>query len=456
MTTLLKSLLLTLCCFAGVAAHAAEPISIESLLDEMIDRDAVARFPQSNFRLRQQSSYDRLSKTPDDPEGWFANKDYNNNFVRVETNHGRREWVLMEHDGPGALVRSWMPDKRIASGGKTPVRATLRIYLDGADKPAIEGHVLDLFNGTGLIPPPLAHKSLASAVSFFPIPFAKSCKITLDENPFFFIYTYRQYPAGTPIRTFRMADFNAAKPKIEQVGKALVNPVGCAAGDRVTIVTEVKPGAEASITLPAGAAAARELSLKLGDYTDPQVTRSVVLKIEFDGKRTVWCPIGDFFGSGLGLHAFEGWWRTVAEDGTMTCRWVMPYRKSGRITLVNLHDKSIDVNLNAAVGDWTWDDRSMYFHADWRHKYPVPTRPFSDFNYNTLTGRGVYVGDTLTVMNPLETLVGRGRREDLGRRRAIPVDLRHRHGRLLRLLVGRQAHGVLPAPVPRPGPCRAV
>lgn len=52
-------------------AQAGEPITIESLLTELIDRDAVARFPQPDFRLRQQSSYDRLSKTPDDPDGWF-------------------------------------------------------------------------------------------------------------------------------------------------------------------------------------------------------------------------------------------------------------------------------------------------------------------------------------------------------------------------------------------------
>jgi len=282
-----------LACTCVSAAQAGEPITMESLLSEMVDRDAVARFPQPDFRLRQQSSYDRLSKTPDDPDGWFANKDHTKNFVRIETNDRRREWVLMEHDGPGALVRSWMPDKRIPSGGKTPVNTTVRIYLDGADKPAIEGHALDL-------------------------------------------------------------------------------------------------------------------SLKLGSYADPQVTRSVVLKIEFDGRQTVWCPAGDFFGTGVGLHPFEGWWRTVAEGGKMACRWVMPYRKAGRITLVNLHGKPVTANLIATVDDWKWDDRSMYFHAGWRHRYPVPTRPFSDFNYNTLNGRGVYAGDTLTVMNPLVIWWGEG------------------------------------------------
>lgn len=51
---------------------------------------------------------------------------------------------------------------------------------------------------------------------------------------------------------------------------------------------------------------------------------------------------------------------------------------------------------------WEWNEDSMYFHAGFRQQYPVPTRPYSDWNYITLKGRGVYVGDALTVMNPVK------------------------------------------------------
>lgn len=50
----------------------------------------------------------------------------------------------------------------------------------------------------------------------------------------------------------------------------------------------------------------------------------------------------------------------------------------------------------------------MYFHAGWRGQYPVSTRPYSDWNYVTLKGRGVYVGDTLTIMNPVARWWGEG------------------------------------------------
>ena len=92
----------------------------------------------------------------------------------------------------------------------------------------------------------------------------------------------------------------------------------------------------------------------------------------------------------------------------MSCRWVMPYQKSGKVTLVNLSDASVDAELKVITGKWNWDDRSMYFNASWRGQYPIPTRPYSDWNYVTLKGLGVYVADTLTIMNPTRTWWGEG------------------------------------------------
>ena len=152
------------------AANAVAEVSFASLVQAMTNREALARFPSPPFRLRDQSSYDRQSTTPDDPATWFANRDAGN-FLRVEEKAGRKEWVLMDHGKPGAIVRSWMADARFVPGPKKgEVRTILRIYLDGAEEPVIEGHLHDLFNGTWLAPYPFGHKSLSSAVSFLPIP----------------------------------------------------------------------------------------------------------------------------------------------------------------------------------------------------------------------------------------------------------------------------------------------
>ncbi|MDF7799032.1 DUF2961 domain-containing protein [Pontiellaceae bacterium B1224] len=394
-----------------LVAEAREPVSIESLLNEMVDRDSVARFPNTDFRLKQESSYNRASVTPDEPKGWFTNHDFNSNdkdhnFVRIEENNGQKEWVLMDHEGPGAIVRTWMP---FMKPDKPDTDIEIRIYLDGSKEPVLEGNMLGLLDGTGLIPYPLAHQSLRSAVSFFPIPYAKSCKVTVTGRPFFYQFTYREYAEGTPVKTFTKADFEKAKSLTEKVGQRLLNPQLPEFESPLALKKTLQPNQEEKLKLPSGEAAAiRELLVKLESYDDPTVTRSVVLKMEFDGQETVWCPIGDFFGCGIGLNPFQGWYRTVEEDGTMRCRWVMPYKNSGSISVVNLGDQPVDVLLEATTEPWKWDDRSMYFNAAWRGQYPVSTRPMSDWNYVTLQGRGVYVGDTLTIMNPVEKWWGEG------------------------------------------------
>ncbi|MDW5290293.1 glycoside hydrolase family 172 protein [Formosa sp. PL04] len=392
------------------SAQNVEKITLESLLKEMVDRDAVARFPRDNFRLKQESSYNRASKTPNDTVGWFNNHDYNDNdndhnFIRTEEKNGQKEWVLMDHVGPGALVRTWMP---FLSADKPNTDIEIKIYLDGNTEPVLQGNMLGLLDGTGEIPFPFAHQSLRSAVSFFPIPYAKSCKITTTQRPFFYVFTYRSYDDYTPVKTFTKDDFNKTMPLTQKIGKLLLEPNSKVEGTQVAFTAKLGSKKEKSLELPEGNAVIRALSIKLKDYKNLEVTRSVVLKIEFDGEQTVWTPIGDFFGSGIGLNPHQGWHIAVSEDGTMTSRWPMPYQKSGKITVVNLGKKAVQVDLKATVGNWNWDSESMYFNAAWRGQYPVATRPYSDWNYVILKGRGVYVGDALTVMNPVARWWGEG------------------------------------------------
>lgn len=311
----------------------------------------------------------------------------------------------MEHDGAGAIVRTWMP---FLKPDKTTADIDIRIYLDGSEEPVLEGNMLGLFNGDGLFPYPFAHKSLRSAVSFFPIPYAKSCKITTTGRPFFYQFTYRKYAQGTAVKTFTLDDFYAAAQLTEETGKALLNDKKRIEREEVTLNASIDANEEKTIQLPKGVAAVRSLSVKLDNYESASITRKVVLKMNFDGEQTVWCPIGDFFGTGIGLNPYQTWHNTVKEDGTMNCRWVMPYQKTGSISVENLGDEVVKVELTALVGDYKWNEQSMYFNAAWRGQYPVPTRPFSDWNYVILKGKGVYVGDALTVMNPVERWWGEG------------------------------------------------
>ena len=103
----LKSIPRLLClAFLISSCTGRQTISLSSLLNEMINRQELAKYPGTPYQLKQFSSYDRRSVAPGE-EGWFANADYTQ-FIREEVNEGRREFVLFDHEGPGAIVRWWM------------------------------------------------------------------------------------------------------------------------------------------------------------------------------------------------------------------------------------------------------------------------------------------------------------------------------------------------------------
>ena len=405
---------------SAASAAAAEPaVSLKSLLLEMIDRDALPRLPSPAYVCKQASSYDRKQTDPKDAKTWFANDDYQQ-FIRTEKNQGRNEWVIMEHRGPGAVVRFWTPlwpnlDK-----------ATVRFYLDGKTEPAIAANFNDLISGRLFVKPPLAFTSWGETDSqgwtsfparrmrdlgsdlYLPIAFSKSCKITLDERPFYYAINYRAYDTAAKVESFSMAAYDAAKPIVKRVSKALVEYAGVGPGRSLKAKQALQPTKELALDLPAGPAAVRSLQVKvLADVAVGQL-RTTVLQITFDGQPTVWCPLSEFFGVGPRYGMVRDWYRTVTADGTLTCRFVMPYDKSGRVTLTNLAGKPIPVELDLVVGQWSWDERSMHFHANWRHQNPLPTRPMSDWNYIEIRGRGVYAGDTLSVWNPTSAWYGEG------------------------------------------------
>jgi hypothetical protein len=86
----------------------------------------------------------------------------------------------------------------------------------------------------------------------------------------------------------------------------------------------------------------------------------------------------------------------------------MPYKNSARLKLINVADQPIPVSLQVRVGTWKWDARSMHFHAAWHYESGLKTPPCRDWNFVKVAGRGVYVGDTLALFNPIATWYGEG------------------------------------------------
>ena len=382
-----------------------QTITLKSLLEEMVDREAVVRFPDPFYQCKQASSYNRASVTPDDYQGWFADSD-GTQCIRTEQINGQTEWVIMEHDGPGCITHTWTPYFHYSMNNH--IGPKLKVYLDGADEPVISEDIIPLFTGKRFIKPPYGFETVRAGDLYLPIPFARSCKITTGQKNFYNIINYRAYEAGTEVETFTMDAFNEAMASNAANAQELQGPTTDITGTLSSIaLTEIAAGGEAVVDMPDGNKAIYTLVINLEQYEQPQALRSTVLEIICDGKQTVWCPLADFF-CGVKYRAFEDWYRTAKEDGTMVSRFIMPYQSNASVKLINLSDQAINLSIKAYVKDWTWDDRSMYFHAAWRHKYPQTTQPLSDFNFVDITGMGVFIGDSLAVGVPIGGWWGEG------------------------------------------------
>ena len=108
------------------------------------------------------------------------------------------------------------------------------------------------------------------------------------------------------------------------------------------------------------------------------------------------------------MKSYRMWERAVETDGTMVCRWVMPYRKQSEWCLENLGKQPVTVEMAVESGSYNWTDRSMYFHASWRMDDPTPGFPLFDYNLVKVEGTGLYVGDQFTVLNPEQGWWGEG------------------------------------------------
>ena len=406
-------------------------ITTGELLKEMIDREQLTKFPDPFYQCKQFSSYDRASVAPDKP-GWFANWD-KSQFLRIEKNDGRREFVMFDAEGPGAVVRFWVT---VASYGGNGI---LRFYLDGDETPTIEGEILGILSGDELIKYPLAC-SVSEESNYLqrghnlylPIPYSQRCKITyesdaLSEIPggqtgeaFYYNINYRTYERGTKIKTFTIADLQNYKDELEEAVLSLSNydrRINAKAESIESDAQTIRTGEKFEQKI-SGGKAIRKLSLKLEADNYEQALRSTVLKIQFDGEQTVWCPVGDFFGTGYKLSPSKTWYTEVAEDGLLSCYWVMPFSQSCTITLENLGIEPVQIkNFELETSSYNWSKKSMYFGSGWYEQNHVKTRrePLDsltpgvfDINYVTLTGKGVLVGDGVALYNTSYAWWGEG------------------------------------------------
>lgn len=324
-------------------------------------------------RCVQDSSYDRSGGNGD--AGHFLSMDGDTA-------------VLADIRGPGCIYRFWSAN---ATGD-------LRIYFDGETTPRIACPMQDLFLGkvAPFVAPLVGHKS-GGWYCFFPMPFAKSCRIEVTHpGGMYYHVQYQLFPDGTPVRTFTREltseDQTALDTILEQWKQfgsdpnppvdSVTNAIGhatLAPGETKTIATLIGPGEVSAFRMQIAPA-------------DRFTLRQTALRVYWDGdkKPGIEAPVGDFFGAGFGDQRFQALPCAMTDDGYI-CFWPMPFAHAARVELTNTGPTPLtDVNWNIATRPLKKPlTDAGYFHAQWHRQTTVAGEPFHILH---TTGRGHYVG----------------------------------------------------------------
>jgi hypothetical protein len=174
-----------------------------------------------------------------------------------------------------------------------------------------------------------------------------------------------------------------------------------AKGDAFVVVA---PGQTFSLGEIKGSGIIRRIWMSGTIPRNAEQRRLIKLQMFWDGesKPAVDCPIGDFFGVGLGkIASFESALFANPEGRSFVSTVPMPFRKGAKIQIVNEASSFAliwyDINYSEVK---KLDSNSLYFHASWRRE--PKTTIGKDFEIlPRITGKGRFLGTNIGVIgNP--------------------------------------------------------
>ncbi len=392
-------------------------ITTGTLFEEMIDMARLAQFPEPAFRTVQYSSFDRRSNLPGGPF-WFANSDGFGkepipNFEEVlkePDDKGIGEYLIANVKGPGAIVRLW----------SAAISGEILLFIDDRPDPLFDGKAIDFFHNVydnfpevkSLNTERLKKTVYQRDASYAPIPFAKRMRLVWRgdlKTIHFYQVQVRLYESGTKIVSFSPEDLNTYRDIIDRVTAVLSDPdenlKPLSEDPAIPFESLLNPSEEKEILSLDGSGALEILTIQLRARNMDKALRQTVLNIICDGYPwgQVQAPLGDFFGAAPGINPYQSLPFTVHPDGTMTCRYVMPFKKSLKMRVENLGKQPVEIKGSALRMAFTWDDeRSMHFRARWRidHNVIASNTAVQDLPFLLAHGKGLYVGTTSYLLNP--------------------------------------------------------
>ncbi|MFZ4506977.1 MAG: DUF2961 domain-containing protein [Fimbriimonas sp.] len=376
---------------------------METLLPQMHDLSHLTQKANPGYTMAQASSYDRATKpgTETKPE-WFANGDAGH-FVREEVNNGRKEYVMADLKGPGAVVRIWSANPA----------GVIRFYIDGESEARYAQRMQPLL--TGAVAPfeaPFAYEASRGTNLYFPIPYAKSLKVTVDQTDnngarsLYYHIGFRTYAPGTSVDSFDPSALPLAQ--MRRVAALIQSP---ALPSSVIVNAKKAQLAKGQIVrLPVDRKGGSVVAFAIqGNFgADPSTAlRHLILRARFDGEETIVTPLGDFFGSAPGINPYVSLPFTVAKDGSMLCRLPMPFRANAVFEVQNIGQNVVPIVITAATVARPWTPESYTLRAQWVTDRSN-TRPFRDMSFLDAKGEGYWLGSMLHTSNPVPDWWGEG------------------------------------------------
>jgi hypothetical protein len=414
----LQYLLLFACSSTVLAGAGAEQgiITTGSLFDEMVDMANLATFPKPAFRTVQFSSYDHRSRLPGGPD-WFANADGFGgepipNFEKVfraPDANGTGEYLIVDVNGPGAIVRLWT----------AAISGDVRLCIDGSQTPVYEGSADDFFHRpydrfaqfSDINGDRFRRTIYQRDASYAPIPFAKSLRVVWTgsiKDIHFYHLQVRLYDEGATVASFRPGDIHTYRETIDRVTLILSDPdnnfVPRSQRPAGLFDLSIGPSEKKTLAHLDGSLAIEHFSVQIGARDLDSALRQTVLQITFDDYpwSQVESPVGDFFGAAPGINPYQSMPFTVRPDGTMICRFVMPFERACKIELCNCGKQPVSAKGTVLSTPFAWDEQAMHFRARWRadHNLIASNREVQDLPFLLAHGKGVYVGTGVYLMNP--------------------------------------------------------
>ncbi|HXV60027.1 MAG TPA: glycoside hydrolase family 172 protein [Vicinamibacteria bacterium] len=364
----------------------------------------LTRYPnlQPDVQAHYLSSFDRTGGNDDGFEGTYS---------ALYTDEDG-ELVIFDVAGPGTLWNLWFTSR---VDGRGPLGAgRLKFYFDDEVEPRVDMDIDEFFSGRHppFVPPFVYHafQSTGGYVSTMPFPFQKRLRITTERKVGFYNAYYHTFAPDRAIESWTEAASAAPTPEI--VGEIHTGTIVLDAPD----MPDGEPVPSRKTLLEhEGSGAITALRIDPLFPVSAYWLNHVWLRIYWDGARepAVDAPLGSFFGSGLGEASVRALPLGMSPSGPYYCHLPMPFWDGFRIELVSENpERTPAIWWEVRVdGDAPYArESSGYLHARYRREWP--TTLGTDYRLLDTDGRGVYVGQTMTV-EPLRSEVKRWWEGDL-------------------------------------------